>query len=560
MRALWIFMLAAVLAAGAAEAATIVIVNIDGAGEGFNDQTLTAPVGGNPGTTIGAQRLNLFQRAAEIWGGLLESDVTIRIESSFDPLSCNSSGGVLGSAGPIVVNRDFSGAEVADTWYHGALSDKLAGVDLDPGDNDIRARFNLSIDNNENCLSGSNWYYGFDGNAGSDIALLPVLLHEMAHGLGFSTFVDAVAGSEFFGSPDIYERFIRDNTTGLNWDQMTNSQRATSATNTDNLVWSGEGVTSAAPQFLGGVPTLVVNAPGSLPGTMALGSAAFGPALDETGLTGDLVLAEDGSTPTGDACGDLVNGALINGNIALIDRGTCTFVSKALRAQAVGARAVIIIDNVAAAAPPNLGGSDSGVTIPTVSITRADGDLLKAELAGGVNVTLQLDADLLAGADTQGRVKLYAPNPYQGGSSISHFDVSATPSLLMEPAITPSLNDEVDLTLAHFGDIGWFEAQVAAAGDLPPTRSALSAAYPNPFNPATRIAFRVGSAGPVRVAVHDASGRLVRVLVAETLAAGEYVVAWRGDDDAGRRVSSGVYFYRLETKDHRATRKMVMLK
>jgi len=560
MRALTVFLLAALLTASAAQAATIVIVNNDNLGEGFNDQTLVAPVGGNPGTTVGAQRLKLFERAAEIWGGLLQSDVTIRIESSFDPLSCNSVGGVLGSAGPIVINRDFTGAEFTDTWYHGALSDKLAGVDLDTGDNDIRARFNVSIDNNENCLSGTNWYYGFDGNAGSDIALLPVLLHEMAHGLGFSTFVDASAGSEFFGSPDIYERFIRDNTTGLNWDQMSNGQRATSATNTGNLVWAGEGVTSAAPQFLGGVPTLVVNAPGTLPGTMALGSAAFGPGLDETGLTGDLVLADDGTAPDSDACSGLVNGAQISGNIALIDRGTCTFVSKALQAQAAGARAVIIVDNVSAATPLNLGGSDPGVSIPTVSITRADGDLLKAELAGGVNVTLQLDANQLAGADTQGRVKLYAPNPLQGGSSISHFDVSANPSLLMEPAITQALNDEVDLTLAHFGDIGWFDTQAAAVGDLPLARSGLGAAYPNPFNPSTRIAFRVGNTGPVRLDVHDAAGRLVRVLVAEDLAAGEYAMTWQGHDDAGRRVASGVYFYRLETKDHSETRKMVMLK
>jgi hypothetical protein len=60
-------------------AATIVIVNNDGAGEGFNDPTPVAPVGGNPGVTLGAQRLFLFNYAAAIWGGILPSSVVIQV-------------------------------------------------------------------------------------------------------------------------------------------------------------------------------------------------------------------------------------------------------------------------------------------------------------------------------------------------------------------------------------------------------------------------------------------------------------------------------------------------
>ncbi|HYQ96025.1 MAG TPA: hypothetical protein VER38_03355, partial [Candidatus Eisenbacteria bacterium] len=62
------------LAPLAAHAATLTIVNGDAAGEGFNDPTSAAPVGGNPGTTVGAQRLFVFQRAAAIWGSLLKSN------------------------------------------------------------------------------------------------------------------------------------------------------------------------------------------------------------------------------------------------------------------------------------------------------------------------------------------------------------------------------------------------------------------------------------------------------------------------------------------------------
>ena len=58
----------------------ITVVNLDGPDEGFNDPTMAAPVGGNPGTTIGQQRLIAFQHAANIWASLITSPVEIRVE------------------------------------------------------------------------------------------------------------------------------------------------------------------------------------------------------------------------------------------------------------------------------------------------------------------------------------------------------------------------------------------------------------------------------------------------------------------------------------------------
>ena len=75
-----------------------------------------------------------------------------------------------------------------------------------------------------------------------------------------------------------------------------------------------------------------------------------------------------------------------------------------------------------------------------------------------VNGTLILDPSRLAGGDDLGRVLLYTPDPLQPGSSVSHWDVSASPDLLMEPFISPSLTlGEVDLTLPQMLDIGWRE-------------------------------------------------------------------------------------------------------
>ena len=453
-RALPLLLALALLVPAVGSAATITIVNIDGAGEGFNDPTPATPVGGNPGTTIGDQRLFVFQYAADIWGDLLPSAVEILIQARFNPQTCDATSAVLGSAGPIEVFRDFPGAPLAATWYHVALANKLRGADLSGGTNDISITFNSSIDNNDNCLAGTNWYYGVDGLEGPDVELLPVVLHEMGHGLGFSTLVNGTTGSELQNYQDRFETYIRDNTLGLTWDQMSNPQRANSATNTGNLVWSGPATTLHSPDFLGGAPKLFINSPGTLPATMDIGLASFGAEITEAGVTGDVVLGDDGSGSPTEGCSALVNAGAIAGNIALLDRGSCTFVSKALNAQNAGAIALIIANNTTGSAP-GLGGTDPSITIPVISVSQSDGDLLKAELGGGVNVTIGLDPLDLAGADNSNRVQLYAPNPFEGGSSVSHFDIEANPNLLMEPAINDNLSDEVDLTLAHFVDIGW---------------------------------------------------------------------------------------------------------
>ncbi|MEA3409164.1 MAG: T9SS type A sorting domain-containing protein, partial [Candidatus Eisenbacteria bacterium] len=92
-------------------------------------------------------------------------------------------------------------------------------------------------------------------------------------------------------------------------------------------------------------------------------------------------------------------------------------------------------------------------------------------------------------------------------------------------------------------------------------RPYLSANFPNPFNPSTAIQYRVPSAGGrVRLSVYDLSGRRVVSLVDAYRSGGEHMAVWRGLDDQGREVSSGVYFYRLEVGDTKLERKMVMLK
>jgi PA domain/FlgD Ig-like domain len=461
-RILILSMLLLLAVASLSNATTIIINNQDGVNEGLNDNTPVAPVGGNPGTTLGQQRLNVFQKAADIWAGLLPDNVTIVVNAKMDPQTCTTTSAVLGSTSNNGLYANFPGAPIPNTYYVMSEANKLANSDLDGGAlNDMNITFNSNLNGQLSCLNGVGWYYGFDGNEGTNTEMLPVILHEMGHGLGFTSSLGASGiepGTPPNQFPTVFERFMHDNTTNKQWDVMTAAERSASAINPNNVVFTGPCTTAHAPFVLVGPPTMWVNSGAPLAPKYTTGTANFGPATFS--VTGNCVLADDGTAPNSDACTALVNGGAILGNIAVIDRGTCTFVAKSLNAQANGAIAVIIVNNAAGAAP-GLGGFDASITIPVVSLSQADGTALKTAMLGGpVNVTLGFDnsAPAKAGADALNHVQIYTPNPFQSGSSISHWDVSAYPNLLMEPAINNNLHASTDLTFWAFGDLGWHDS------------------------------------------------------------------------------------------------------
>ena len=185
----------------------------------------------------------------------------------------------------------------------------------------------------------------------------------------------------------------------------------------------------------------------------------------------------------------------VAGKIALIDRGNCTFVVKTKNAQNAGATAVIIADNVSNPTPPGMSGTDPTITISTVSITQANGNTIKGQLSAGVNATLFSDTSTTAGTDSARRPLMFAPNPLEGGSSVSHWDNSLLPNQLMEPNIAGDLSHAVspplDLTLSLFKDIGWISpitilveagtnpARVAAVDSVTQTRGPFTNTNPN---------------------------------------------------------------------------------
>ena len=144
------------------------------------------------------------------------------------------------------------------------------------------------------------------------------------------------------------------------------------------------------------VPVLTINSPASIAQDCPAGAASFGPPLSNPGVTGNVVVGNDGEIApapggtTTDACTPLVNGAAISGNIALVDRGTCAFTIKVKNAQNAGAIAVVVADNVAGSVA-GMAGVDPTITIPSLRITLAHGNLIKTALATSpVNVTLHI--------------------------------------------------------------------------------------------------------------------------------------------------------------------------
>jgi extracellular elastinolytic metalloproteinase len=145
--------------------------------------------------------------------------------------------------------------------------------------------------------------------------------------------------------------------------------------------WGG-GQTATPPSV-----ELYVLSPGAVAGTYPMGLGNFGADLMDT-ITSQVILVDDGEGNPSDACQAIVNTDEINGNIALIDRGTCNHGQKAIRAQDAGAIAVIFCNDENEVYSPNGGPQGGDVNIPIVTITQQNCEFIKLGLIGGLMVQL----------------------------------------------------------------------------------------------------------------------------------------------------------------------------
>lgn len=302
--------------------ASAILINFN---SGFDDATAIAPIDGNNGETVGEQRRLAYIKAAEVLAEQIVSSQTIEVDGQFNNLECDTNSAVLGSAGAAAsiafeVSDNIDGV-LLDTFYPIGLANHLYGEDIDPSIADIEAEFNAKL-GQTGCLDGAGWYYGYGQAPGFDTSFLPVLLHEMIHGLGFSSLVNPSNGTKPSGLDDVFSNNLYVPSLEDTWNNLNDTQRAQSATSVDDLYWAGQQANSQA-------------------------------------------------------IGQLTNGFY-------------------------------------------------------------DGDE-----SGGSQFTF---GDF---------IQMYAPSPLEQGSSVSHFDTSASPNELMEPNLTISSIDDIGLALCLLKDIGW---------------------------------------------------------------------------------------------------------
>ncbi len=135
---------------------------------------------------------------------------------------------------------------------------------------------------------------------------------------------------------------------------------------------------------------LTVNSPVGIAGPYLAIEGTIGVPVPASPLTANLALYDDGIPDENDACENPINGVTLNGKIVVIRRGTCLFVDKIVKAEAAGAVAVIMVNNVVGG-PITMGGTDPGIGIPAIMVSDIDGEMLIAQLEAGttINATLQ---------------------------------------------------------------------------------------------------------------------------------------------------------------------------
>jgi uncharacterized membrane protein YgcG len=429
--------------------ATFTIEVTDEPGVGFNDPTPAQPIGGNTGKTVGEQRLKVFQAAADAWGQIIESSVPIVVDASFAPLECRDGAAVAGQAGPLSL-ANIKGMPTTDV-YPIALANKILGKDNAPDYPDILAEFNGAM---ADCID-IDWYYGLDGNASlTEANLLTTVLHELGHGLGFTTGIKPTTGEYNNGVTSVFSRSMLDTSTGKHFPEMTDAERKAALTNVRKLVWDGKRTDAVAARFLAkGSPSLkIAPSPGGFSG--AIGEANFGSLLaDVSTITADVAVGTVDS-----ACSTLTGS--FSGKTALVfSPARCASVKVADQVQKRGGLAMLFSYNQAGSPPPvALEFSPEEidlfeVTIPTLALTQDDANAIKG--AAGAKATLSADKTLLVGADSAGHALLYASNPARQGSTGAHWDPLVRPNLTMEPADTINPILYLDMERAVLWDIGW---------------------------------------------------------------------------------------------------------
>lgn len=226
----------------------------------------------------------------------------------------------------------------------------------------------------------------------------------------------------------------------------------------------------------------------------------------------------------------------------------------------VGARGTLIAEGSMEASITNAGlvcpGDSLGRLHVTGGYTQDPGGVLRLEIGdvGGLTHSDTLSAAgpvTLAGQLELSLIDDFAPYPGQRLVIVIADTVSGTfSSVTLEGHYAHVEYGQNSVELVFDGTVG--------VESIPPAVTVALVNVPNPFNPSTEIRFSLNTPAQTRLGIYDVSGRLIRDLIDEFLAAGMHHIEWDGRDGAGRDVSSGCYFARMESGVHTETTKLIL--
>jgi hypothetical protein len=250
-------------------------------------------------------------------------------------------------------------------------------------------------------------------------------------------------------------------------------------------------------------------------------------------------------------------------------------------ADIAGSRGILVVSSAgndgSVAAPANTLGApcdgDSVLAIGAVDVTGARASFSSV----GYSADGRVKPDLMAMGVSVRTANPFAPTGYVdvGGTSLSCPLVAGSAALLMEArpdATNAEIMNALRQTASQAGapdrlyGFGIVDAAAAASylssavAEGPPSRGETLLAYPNPFNPATTIAYTIPARARVTLAVFDVRGTRVATLVDEEQSPGRHAVTWNARDPRGAPLASGVYLVRLDSAASQQRRKIVLVK
>ncbi len=235
---------------------------------GWNDTTPFTPISGNNATTRGQARKNAVLKAAELMTQNLQSTVPLIIQGCWpNDLETSATSAVLANAGARTFATNSKGL-TPNTWYPIAIAERQAGTQscklgFSGGcdAHSILINFNPKIDTNEG-LGSARWYYGLNNTSpNNNPDFISTALHEMTHGLGFSSAIRIsdedstitcpgnqqithTMGTMLCNQIDIYSSLLvqhnTDNTTSALSEMATDEERAEALVNSSRLLWNSE--------------------------------------------------------------------------------------------------------------------------------------------------------------------------------------------------------------------------------------------------------------------------------------------------------------------------------